>query len=249
MQLLAKDNDIKVIECNLRASRSFPFVSKVMKFNLIELATKVMLNVPFEKPDKSIFELDYVGVKAPQFSFHRLLNADPVSGVDMVSTGEVGCIGENYYEAILKSMLSVGYRIPEKNILVSSGPARSKLELLNGSKLLTEMGYKLFTTDGTHRFLQENGIESTWLHWPDEDDQKPNVLDYIREKKLDLVINIPKNHSRRELSNGYYIRRSAIDYNIPLITNARVASAFIYAISRNPIDKMSIKSWDEYKSE
>lgn len=249
MQLLAKDNDIKVIECNLRASRSFPFVSKVMKLNLIELATKVMLDVPFEKPDKSIFELDYVGVKAPQFSFHRLLNADPVSGVDMVSTGEVGCIGENYFEAILKSMLSVGYRIPKENVLISSGPARSKLELLNSSKLLTDMGYKLFTTDGTHRFLQENGIESTWLHWPDEDDQHPNVLDYIREKKLDLVINIPKNHSRRELSNGYYIRRSAIDYNIPLITNARVASAFVYAISRFPLDKISIKSWDEYKSE
>ncbi|MDP4206008.1 MAG: ATP-grasp domain-containing protein, partial [Bacteroidota bacterium] len=249
MQLLAKDNDIKVIECNLRASRSFPFVSKVMKFNLIELATKVMLDAPFEKPDKSIFELDYVGVKAPQFSFHRLLNADPVLGVDMASTGEVGCIGENYYEAILKSMLSVGYTIPKKNILISSGPARSKIELLNSSRMLKSLGYDLFTTDGTHRFLADNGIESTKLHWPDEEDQKPNVLDYIREKKLDLVINIPKNHTRRELSNGYYIRRSAIDYNIPLITNARVASAFIYAFCKIPQDKIAIKSWDEYKAE
>lgn len=247
MQLLAKDNDIKVIECNLRASRSFPFVSKVMKINLIELATKAMLGLEVEKPDKSLFELDYVGVKAPQFSFHRLLNADPVLGVDMASTGEVGCIGENYYEAILKSMLSVGYRIPKQNILISSGPARSKLELLNSAKMLKERGFNLFATGGTHRFFAENGVETTMLHWPDEADKTPNVMDYLRDKKIDLVINIPKNHTERELSNGYYIRRSSIDFNIPLITNARVASAFIYSFCKVPKDQMAIKSWNEYR--
>ncbi len=187
MQFLAKDNDIKVIECNLRASRSFPFVSKVMKINLIEIATQVMLGVPYKKPDKSLFELDYVGVKAPQFSFHRLLNADPVLGVDMSSTGEVGCIGENFYEAILKSMLSVGYKIPEKNILISSGQARSKLELLESARLLEERNYNIFATEGTHRFLRENGVESTMLHWPDEEDRHPNTIEYLREKKLTLL--------------------------------------------------------------
>ncbi|TKG89085.1 carbamoyl-phosphate synthase (glutamine-hydrolyzing) large subunit [Puteibacter caeruleilacunae] len=246
MQLLAKDNDIKVIECNLRASRSFPFVSKVMKINLIELATKAMLGADVQKPDKSLFELDYVGVKAPQFSFHRLLNADPVLGVDMSSTGEVGCIGENFYEAMLKSMLSVGYRIPDKNILISSGPARGKLELLNSARMLSKRGYNLFASGGTHKFLQDNGVESTLLHWPDEADKKPNIMDYLKEKKLDMVVNIPKDHSTRELSNGYQIRRSAIDYNIPLITNARVASAFIYAMCKVPEEKIAIKSWDEY---
>jgi carbamoyl-phosphate synthase large subunit len=247
MQLLAKDNDIKVIECNLRASRSFPFVSKVMKYNLIEIATQVMLDVPFLKPDKSLFDLDYVGVKAPQFSFARLLNADPVLGVDMSSTGEVGCIGENFYEAILKSMLSVGYTIPKKNILISSGPARSKIELLSSAKMLAERGFNLFATGGTQQFLADNGVDSTRLYWPDETDKHPNTLEYIKDKKIDLVINIPKDHTTREISNGYTIRRSSIDYSIPLITNARVASAFIYAFCKYGIEDLTIKSWDEYK--
>ena len=246
MQFLAKDNDIKVIECNLRASRSFPFVSKVMKLNLIEIATKVMLGVHVEKPDKSLFELDYVGVKAPQFSFARLLNADPVLGVDMASTGEVACIGENYYEAILKSMLSVGYKIPVKNVLISSGPSRGKVELLNSAKLLHENGINIFATEGTHRFFLDNGIDNTLLYWPDEEDRAPNTIDYIKEKKIDLVINIPKNYTTRELENGYKIRRNSIDFNVPLITNARVASAFIYAICKYNPDDITIKSWDEY---
>lgn len=246
MQFLAKDNDIKVIECNLRASRSFPFVSKVMKLNLIEIATKVMLGIDVPKPDKSSFELDYVGVKAPQFSFARLLNADPVLGVDMASTGEVGCIGESYYEAILKSMLSVGYQFPKKNILISSGPSRGKIELLQSARMLKEKGFNIFATEGTHRFFTDNGIENTLLHWPDEEDRQPNTIEYIKEKKLDLVINIPKNYTKRELKNGYRIRRNAIDFNVPLITNARVASAFIYAICKYKIEDITIKSWDEY---
>jgi len=248
IQYLAKDNDIKVIECNLRASRSFPFVSKVMKINLIGIATKVMLGVPYQKPDKSLFELDYVGVKAPQFSFARLLNTDPVLGVDMSSTGEVGCIGENFYEALLKAMLSVGYKFPEKNVLISSGPARSKLELLNSAKILMNKGFTIYATEGTHRFLRENNVDSVMLHWPDEEDQKPNTIDYLREKKIDLVVNIPKNYTKRELSNGYKIRRNSIDYNIPLITNARVASAFIYAVCKYRMEDIIIKRWDEYKS-
>ncbi len=247
MQFLAKDNDIKVIECNLRASRSFPFVSKVMKLNLIEIATKVMLGIDVPKPDKSFFELDYVGVKAPQFSFARLLNADPVLGVDMSSTGEVGCIGENYYEAVIKSMLSVGYSFPEKNILISSGPSRGKIELLNSAKMLQAKGFNIFATEGTHKFFRDNGVKNTLLHWPDEEDQSPNTMDFIKEKKIDLVINIPKNHTPRELENGYKIRRSSIDYNIPLITNARVASAFLYGICKYERDDITIKSWEEYK--
>jgi carbamoyl-phosphate synthase large subunit len=246
MQFLAKDNDIKVIECNLRASRSFPFVSKVMKLNLIEIATKVMLGIDVPKPDKSFFELDYVGVKAPQFSFARLLNADPVLGVDMSSTGEVGCIGENYYEAILKAMLSVGYNFPNKNILISSGPSRGKVELLNSARLLREKGFNIFATAGTHKFFRDNGVKNTLLHWPDEE-QAPNTIDFIKDKKIDLVVNIPKNLTTQELKNGYNIRRNAIDYNIPLITNARVASAFIYGICKYGIEDISIKSWDEYK--
>lgn len=247
MQFLAKDNDIKVIECNLRASRSFPFVSKVMKLNLIEIATKVMLGIDVPKPDKSFFELDYVGVKAPQFSFARLLNADPVLGVDMSSTGEVGCIGENYYEAILKAMLSVGYKIPVKNVLISSGPSRGKVELLTSARMLQERGYNIFATEGTHRFFQDNGVKNTLLHWPDEEENTPNTIDLIKEKKIDLVVNIPKNLTTRELKNGYQIRRNAIDYNIPLITNARVASAFIYGICKYKLEGISVKSWDEYK--
>jgi len=246
IQYLAKDNDIKVIECNLRASRSFPFVSKVLKTNLIEIATKAMLNVPFQKPDKSLFELDYVGVKAPQFSFHRLLNADPVSGVDMASTGEVACIGENFYEALLKSMLSVGYRIPKKSILISSGPTRGKVELLESARMLKERGFTIYATGGTHIFFQENGVETEQVFWPDEDKQ-PNTLDLIKNRKVEMVINIPKDHTTREISNGYNIRRNAIDFNIPLITNARVASAFIYAICKLDMNDISIKAWNEYK--
>ncbi len=245
MQLLAKDNDIKVIECNLRASRSFPFVSKILKVNLIEMATKVMLGMEVEKPANTAFDLDYVGIKAPQFSFARLLKADPVLGVDMSSTGEVGCIGENYYEAILTSMLSVGYTFPEKNVLISSGPARSKFELLNSAKLLVEKGFNVFATGGTSKFLTENGVENTLLYWPDEDKQ-PNTTDYIRDKKLDLVINIPKNLTEGELNNGYLIRRGAVDRNIPLITNARLASAFIHSICEMDMDDIAIKSWNEY---
>jgi len=245
MQFLAKDNDIKVIECNLRASRSMPFVSKVLKSNLIDQATKIMLKVPVEKPNKSIFDLDYIGCKAPQFSFSRLKMADPVLGVDMSSTGEVGCIGDNYYEAILKAMLSVGYTFPKKNILLSTGGMRSKVELVNSCKMLVDKGYQLFATHGTHEFLNLNGIESIDLAWPDED-QKPNVIDYLKAKKLDLVINIPKDLSSHELSNDYSIRRGAVDFNIPLITNARLASAFIYAICKMDIEDISIKSWDEY---
>lgn len=245
MQFLAKDNDIKVIECNLRASRSMPFVSKVLKVNLIELATKIMLDIPVERVDKSIFDLDYIGIKAPQFSFQRLLKADPVLGVEMASTGEVGCIGEDYYETLLKSMLSVGYNIPKKNILFSTGPARDKVELLNSIKLLVEKGYNIFATKGSAEFLRANDIEVTTLHWPDED-KSPNTLAYIREKKIDLVINIPKNLSKTELNNDYTIRRSAVDYNVPLLTNARLASAFLTAICKRTIDEIKIKSWDEY---
>ncbi len=245
MQFLAKDNDIKVIECNLRASRSFPFVSKVLKYNFIDMATRIMLGEKVEALNKSVFDLDYVGVKASQFSFARLLKADPVLGVDMASTGEVGCIGENYYEAILKSMLSVGHRIPKKNILISSGPTRSKVELLNSTRMLIEKGFTIYSTEGTAKFFEENNIDVNILYWPDED-KEPNIMEYLHDRKIDLVINIPKNHSKRELDNGYKIRRAAVDYNIPLITNARLASAFIYAICKVNPDEIAIKSWDEY---
>ncbi len=245
MQFLAKDNDIKVIECNLRASRSMPFVSKVLKTNLIELATCIMLDVPIEKPHKSIFDLDHIGCKAPQFSFSRLKKADPVLGVDMSSTGEVGCIGDTYYEAILKAMLSVGYTIPKKNVLLSTGPMRSKVELINSCRMLVERGYNLYATHGTHEFLKLNGFESIDLAWPDED-KKPNVLDHMAGGQIDLVVNIPKNLTSHELSNDYTIRRSAVDYNIPLITNARLASAFIYAICKINLEEIPIKSWGEY---
>lgn len=245
MQFLAKDNDIKVIECNLRASRSFPFVSKVLKYNFIDMATRIMLGEKVESLNKSVFDLDYVGVKASQFSFARLLKADPVLGVDMASTGEVGCIGENYYEAILKSMLSVGHRIPKKNILISSGPTRSKVELLNSTRMLIEKGYNIYSTAGTAKFFKENGIDTQILYWPDED-KEPNIMEYLHDRKIDLVINIPKNHTKRELDNGYKIRRAAVDYNIPLITNARLASAFIYAICKVDPTEIAIKSWDEY---
>ena len=246
IQFLAKDNDVMVIECNLRASRSFPFISKVLKTNFIEIATQIMLGKPVTKPDKSLFDLDYVGVKASQFSFSRLQKADPVLGVEMVSTGEVGCIGDNYYEAILKSMLSVGYTIPQKAVLFSSGPSRSKVELLNSARMLQEKGLTIYATGGTHDFFTENSVRSIMLHWPGEK-REPNTMDYLRQKKIDLVINIPKNLSSSELDNDYRIRRSAVDFNIPLITNARLASAFIYSICKIDVEEIGIKAWDEYE--
>ncbi len=246
MQFLAKDNQIKVIECNLRASRSMPFVSKVLKVNLIDLATRIMLGEKVSPPEKSIFELDYVGVKAPQFSFSRLQMADPVLGVDMSSTGEVGCLGDDFYEAVLKAMLSVGYHIPRKAILLSTGPARSKVELINSARALLEKGYRLYATRGTKQFYDQYGIETTLAYWPDEK-ESPNTLELIRRHQVDLVINIPKNLSKDELDNDYLIRRSAVDYNIPLITNARLASAFILAFCKYDIEDLSISSWDEYR--
>jgi len=246
IQFLARDNDIKVIECNLRASRSMPFVSKVLKTNLIELATKVMLGIQVEKPHKSVFELDYVGVKAPQFSFSRLAKADPVLGVDMSSTGEVGCIGEGFYEAILKAMFSVGYRVPKKSILLSTGPPRSKIELLNSAKALRARGHKLYATRGTQQFLQNAGVEADVAYWPDEN-QSPNTIELIKSREVDLVVNIPKDLTDAELNNDYTIRRSAVDYNVPLITNSRLASAFILAFCRMSEEDLAIKSWDEYK--
>ncbi len=245
IQFLAKDNDVKVIECNLRASRSLPFVSKVLKTNFIDYATRIMLGQKVEKPGKNLFDIDHIGVKASQFSFSRLSMADPVLGVDMASTGEVGCIGDDYYEAILKAMLSVGYRIPKKNILISSGPMRSKTELLQSAQMLVEHGFELFATRGTQQFFAENGIPATLVHWPDVP-ESPNAYELLHERKIDLVINIPKNLSESELQNDYTIRRAAVDFNIPLITNARLASAFIYAFTRYSLDDLSIKSWGEY---
>ena len=246
IQFLARDNDIKVIECNLRASRSFPFVSKVLKINFIELATKVMLGLPVEKPEKNLFELDYVGIKASQFSFNRLQKADPVLGVDMASTGEVGCLGDDTSCAILKAMLSVGYRIPEKNILLSTGGAKQKVDMLQASRALKAKGYNLFATGGTSKFLSENGIENTRVYWPSEEGH-PQALEMLHQKQIDMVVNIPRDLSVGELTNGYKIRRAAIDLNIPLITNARLASAFINAFCSMGIDDIAIKSWDEYK--
>ena len=245
IQYLAKENDIKVIECNLRASRSFPFVSKVLKINLIDLATKVMLGLPVEKPHKSLFDLDYVGVKASQFSFNRLQKADPVLGVDMASTGEVGCIGEDSPSAVLTAMLSVGHRIPKKNILLSTGAAKHKVEMLGAARLLVEKGYKLYATGGTSRFLTEIGVENPMVYWPSEEGQ-PQALEMLHRKEIDMVVNIPKNLTSGELSNGYKVRRAAIDLNIPLITNVRLASAYINAFCTMDVDNIAIKSWDEY---
>ncbi|MDN5296312.1 MAG: hypothetical protein PWQ71_418, partial [Bacteroidota bacterium] len=247
IQFLAKDNDIKVIECNLRASRSFPFVSKVLKINFIELATQVMLGLDVKKPEKSAFDLDYVGIKASQFSFNRLQKADPVLGVDMASTGEVGCIGSNFDDALLTAMLSVGYRIPEKNIMVSSGGTKSKVALLDACRLLVKNGYHLYATGGTQKFLADNGVESTYVAWPDDKDADLKVTDMIAQKQFDLIINIPKNLTERELTNGYKIRRGAIDFNIPLITNDRLASAFIKAFCKMKEGDIQIKHWGEYK--
>ncbi|WP_337940742.1 carbamoyl-phosphate synthase (glutamine-hydrolyzing) large subunit [Parabacteroides sp.] len=247
IQYLAKGNEIKVIECNLRASRSFPFVSKVLKINFIELATRIMLGLPVGKPNKNEFDLDYVGIKASQFSFNRLQKADPVLGVDMASTGEVGCIGDDVSEAILKSMLSVGLRIPEKNILLSTGTPKQKVAMLDAAKMLATKGYNLFATGGTHRFLKENGIPSTRVYWPSEEGKQPQALTMLHEKKIDMVVNIPRDLSAGELDNGYKIRRAAIDLNTTLITNARLASAFIEAFCTLTVDDIQIKSWQEYR--
>ncbi|MDD2525738.1 MAG: carbamoyl-phosphate synthase (glutamine-hydrolyzing) large subunit [Bacteroidales bacterium] len=246
MQFLAKNNEVRVIECNLRASRSFPFVSKVLKINFIELATRVMMGEEVEKPNKNEFDLDYVGIKASQFSFSRLQKADPVLGVDMASTGEVGCIGDNFYEAILKSMLSVGITIPKKNILFSTGPTKSKVELLEAARLLSEKGYNLYATGGSQKFLVDNGVPATLVYWP-SDNKKPQAIDLIKDKKIDLVVNIPKNLTQGELKNGYQVRRAAIDFNIPLLTNDRLASSFINAFCKLDVDDIQIKSWDEYR--
>lgn len=246
IQFMARDNDILVIECNLRASRSFPFVSKVLKINLIDLATKVMLGVPVEKPNKNLFDLDYVGIKASQFSFNRLQKADPVLGVDMSSTGEVGCIGEDTSTALLKSMLSVGHRIPKKTVLLSTGGAKQKAEMLDAAKILIQNGYKLYATCGTSKYLTENNIPNTLVYWPSDKGAHPQALDLLHEKKIDMVVNIPKDLTPRELTNGYKIRRAAIDLNVPLITNSRLASAFIQAFCTVKLEDIDIKAWGEY---
>lgn len=245
IQFLAKDNEIKVIECNLRASRSFPFVSKVLKINLIEMATRIMLGLPVEKPNKSLFDLDYVGIKASQFSFNRLQKADPVLGVDMASTGEVGCLGEDSRLALLTSMLSVGHRIPEKNILLSTGDAKQKVEMLDAARMLVEHGYKIYATGGSSRYLTENGVENTLVYWPSEEG-KPQAIEMLHNREIDMVVNVTKNLTSGELTNGYKIRRAAIDLNIPLITNARLASAFINAFCNVKLEDLAIKSWQEY---
>ena len=246
IQFMARENDILVIECNLRASRSFPFVSKVLKLNLIDLATKIMLGVPVEKPSKNLFDLDYVGIKASQFSFNRLQKADPVLGVDMSSTGEVGCLGDDTNQALLKSMLSVGHRIPKHTVLLSTGSAKQKADMLGAARMLVNHGYKLYATGGTSRFLTENGIENTLVYWPSEEGQQPQALDMLHEHKIDMVVNIPKDLTVSELSNGYKIRRAAIDLNVPLITNSRLASAFINAFCTLSIDDIDIEAWGEY---
>ena len=248
IQFLAKNNEVKVIECNLRASRSFPCVSKVLKRNFIETATRIMLGAPYSQPDKSAFDIDWIGVKASQFSFSRLHQADPVLGVDMSSTGEVGCIGDDFEEALLNAMIAVGYNIPKKNVMVSSGAAKSKVDLLDSTAVLAQKGYNIFATSGTAKFLNEHGIKATPVMWPDEDpNAENNVMQMIADHRFDIIINIPKNHTKRELTNGYRIRRAAIDHNIPLITNARLASAFINAFCKIDVNDMPVKSWDEYK--
>lgn len=247
IQFMARDNDILVIECNLRASRSFPFVSKVLKLNLIDLATKVMLGLPVEKPNKNLFDLDYVGIKASQFSFNRLQKADPVLGVDMSSTGEVGCLGDDTNDALLKSMLAVGHGIPKKTILLSTGAAKQKAEMLDAAKKLVENGYELYATGGTSKYLDENGVRNTRVYWPSEEGKEPQALTLLHEKKIDMVVNIPKDLTPRELTDGYKIRRASIDLNVPLVTNSRLASAFINAFCTLKLSDIDIKSWAEYK--
>ena len=246
IQFLAEQNHLRVIECNLRASRSFPFVSKVLKLNLIELATKIMLGLPFERPEKNLFDLDYVGIKASQFSFNRLQKADPVLGVDMASTGEVGCIGDDTASALLCAMLSVGHRIPKKGVLLSTGPGKQKADMLRAAQQLIEHGYQLYATGGTSRYLEENGIKNTLVHWPSEEGVQPQALDLLHSHEIDMVVNVPKNLSVGELTNGYKIRRAAIDLNIPLITNSRLASAFINAFCTKSLDDIEIKAWSEF---
>jgi carbamoyl-phosphate synthase large subunit len=245
IQYMASDNKILVIECNLRASRSFPFVSKVLKLNFIELATKIMLSLPVEKPTKNLFDLDYVGIKASQFSFNRLQKADPVLGVDMSSTGEVGCLGDDTDSALLLSMLSVGVRVPKHNILLSTGDAKQKAEMLDACRMLSEHGYKLYATPGTSRYLEENGIANTLVRWPSEA-EGPQALEMLHKKCFDLVVNIPKNLTTTELDNGYKIRRASIDLNVPLLTNSRLATAFVAAFCRMKEEELPIKCWGEY---
>lgn len=245
MQFLAKNNEVKVIECNLRASRSFPFVSKVFKQNFIDLAAKAIMRVPVEPPKLSLFELNYVGVKAPQFSFNRLIGADPTLGVEMASTGEVGCLGDTFDEAFLKSLVSVGYDFDIKSVLLSSGPVESKADMLEASKILIKKGVKLYATSGTAKFLQYNEIPVEQLYWP-LDEKQPNVIDHIKDGKIDLVVNIPKNYRQEELTNGYLIRRAAVNYNVNLITNKQIALRFIEALGRDAHKNLKIRSWDEY---
>ena len=247
IQFLAKNRDVKVIECNLRASRSFPFVSKILKHNFIETATRIMLDAPYERATKSEFDIDRIGIKASQFSFSRLQNADPILGIDMSSTGEVGCLGDDLNEALLNALIATGYHLPEKNILISSGDAKGKVDLLEPARQLVKNGYKIFGTEGTAKFFRENGVEATAVCWPDENGEN-NVMDMIANHQFDLVINVPKNHTKRELTNGYRIRRSAIDHNIPLMTNVRLAKAFIEAFCAMKIEDIKIKSWQEYNS-
>ena len=246
IQFLAKNNDIKVIECNLRASRSFPFVSKVLKINFIDLATRVMLGLDVEKPHKNAFDLDYVGIKASQFSFSRLQGADPVLGVDMASTGEVGCIGNDSSESLIKAMISVGNRVPSKAVLMSTGTPKQKADLLDAAHELANRGYTIYATGGTHAYLNDNGIPAIRVYWPSQSDMQPQAIELLHDHKVDMVVNIPKNFTDTELSNGYKIRRAAIDLNIPLLTNARLASAYIDAFTTHPLDEIEIKSWDEY---
>lgn len=248
IQFLAKNREVKVIECNLRASRSFPFVSKILKHNFIETATRIMLDAPYTRPDKSEFDIDRIGVKASQFSFARLQNADPVLGVDMASTGEVGCLGDDMNEALLNALIATGYRIPEKNILLSSGGVKGKVDMLEPARQLVSQGYTLYATAGTARFFRENGVEATAVGWPDEEGAPNNVMDMIAGHRFDLIINVPKNHTKRELTNGYRIRRGAIDHNIPLITNVRLAKAFVEAFCAMKLEDIKIKSWQEYNS-
>jgi len=245
IQFIAKDNDVKVIECNLRASRSFPFVSKVFKINFIDLATKIIMNKYVSEIDRSSFDLDFVGVKAPQFSFTRLKGSDPVLGVEMASTGEVACLGDDFNEAYLKSFISVGLRIPKKNILLSTGPIHSKAEFLESTRLLDKMGFKFFATKGTANFMKANGVKADVLYWPLEN-KEPNALSYISDGKIDLVINIPKNIEKDELDNDYLIRRKAVDFDVPLITNLQSAKRFVEAIYRTKFEDLNVKSWDEY---
>jgi carbamoyl-phosphate synthase large subunit len=247
IQFLAKNREVKVIECNLRASRSFPFVSKILKRNFIETATKIMLDAPYQRPDSSEFDIDRIGVKASQFSFARLQNADPVLGVDMSSTGEVGCLGDDLNEALLNSLIATGYRLPKKNILISSGAVKGKVALLEPARELVKNGYQIYATAGTAKFFKENGVEATAVAWPDEDAAN-NVMDMIQAHQLDLIINVPKNHTNRELTNGYRIRRGAIDHNIPLMTNVRLAKAFIEAFCALKMEDIKIKSWQEYNN-